>query len=70
MTPSTPDRIGLSLYVDWRGRVQRVEIKTSSGEPHLDRLVRRRARFLTFEPATLYGVPTGVWVSQTSFAFE
>jgi len=52
----------LWLFVDEQGRVQKVELKKSSGNPDLDRIARTIGYRMRFEPARDDDGPVKVWV--------
>ncbi|WP_420634351.1 energy transducer TonB [Candidatus Palauibacter sp.] len=57
-------RVELWLYLTEDGIVEKVEIKTSSGNPLLDEAARKVAPTMTFSPAMNRDRVTAVWVSQ------
>ncbi|MFQ5689914.1 MAG: energy transducer TonB [Gemmatimonadota bacterium] len=57
-------RVELWLYVDKRGKVQKTQIKTSSGHRALDQAAGQVADAMIFVPAMNRDKKTDVWVSQ------
>ena len=57
-------RVELWLYVTDQGRVERTEVKTSSGNSQLDQAAQRVADQMSFTPAMNRDRRTDVWVSQ------
>ena len=57
-------RVELWIYVDNAGKVQKSEVKTSSGNVQLDEAAQRVAGEMDFKPAMNRDKTTDVWVSQ------
>lgn len=54
----------LWLFVDWRGEVTDVRVRESSGDAWLDEAFAATAREMEFDPGTIGGTPTGLWVAR------
>lgn len=57
-------RASLWLFVGPTGGVEKVEVRKPTGDPWFDGHLEEIGETMSFEPASLNGVPLGVWVSR------
>lgn len=57
-------RVDLLLFVDSKGDVERLRLRSSSGSRAFDELARSAARLMRFRPAISGDRTVGVWVAQ------